>query len=101
MKALDLDIKLQQAGFTITWHQKLLGNISQLNVNCEAVGDQRSIKRLSWFSAAIIVSMLLWISNIDQHICCDDVFLCNAVAGMLTHNFFMMIELILICLVVM
>jgi len=82
MKALDSDIKLQQAGFSITWHQrgKLLGDISQLDVNCEAVGDQRSIKRLSWFSAAIIVSMLLWISNLDQHVCCDDVFLCNAVA---------------------
>jgi len=57
MKALDLDIKFQQAGFTITWHQwgKLLGSISWLNANREAVGDQRSIKRLLWFSAAIIV----------------------------------------------
>jgi hypothetical protein len=98
MKALASDIKLQQAGFTITWHQrgKLLGSISRLDVNCEAVGDQISIKRLSWFSAAIIVCMLLWIRNLDQHVCCDDVFLCSAVAGMLTHNFFLVIEHILI-----
>jgi hypothetical protein len=67
MKALDPDIKLQQAGFTITWQQrgKLLGSISWLDANCEAVGDQRCIKRLSWFPAAIIVCMLLWISNPD------------------------------------
>jgi len=98
MKALASDIKLQQAGFTITWHQrgKLLGSISRLNANCEAVGDQRSINRLSWFSAAIIVCLLLWIRNLDQLVCCDDVFLCDAVAGILTHNFFVMIECILI-----
>jgi len=98
MKALASDIRLQQAGSTITWHQrgKLLGSITWLDVNCEAVGDQRSMKRLSWFSATIIVYMLLWIRNLDQHVCCDDVFLCSAVAGMLTHNFFVMIEHILI-----
>jgi hypothetical protein len=78
----------------------LLGSISWLDANSEAVGDKRSIKRPSWFSAAIILCMLLWISNLDQHVCCSDVFLCSAVAGMLTHNVFVMIELILICLVV-
>jgi hypothetical protein len=55
MKAMDSDIKLQQAGFSIPWHQrgKLLGNISQLDVNCEGLGDQRSIKRLSYGSSLL------------------------------------------------
>jgi hypothetical protein len=99
MKMFDSDIKLQQAGFTITWQQrgKSLGIVSWLDANCEAVGDQR---RLSLFPAAIIVCMLLWICNPDQPVCCGDMFLCNAVAGTLTHNFFVTVELILICLIV-
>jgi hypothetical protein len=99
MKALDSDIQFQQAVFT-PHRGKLLGSISWLGANCEAIGDQRSIKRLLWFSAAIIVCMLLWIRNLDKHVCYGDVFMCIAVAGLLTHNFFVMIELILICLVV-
>ena len=38
--------------------------------------------------------LLLWISNLDQHAYCSDVFLCNAVAGVLAQ-LLVMIELIL------